>query len=178
MAEASGEVWLRQAWSDLEAAKALHVGKRPEFCCQVLSKCQQTVEKSIKAVVAALAGKGIISVAIGRKHDTTRFFSELIRRSFRKADPELQMQVIGLLTEHRRAEIFALERLAPKWPAPGRPFPRNTEYPFQQHDGTWCAPADADSFDWKADVGRFRSLAENVFHGCGRVVSLATREPD
>ena len=177
MAEASGKVWLRQAWSDLEAARTLRVRKRPEFCCQVVSKCQQTVEKSIKAVVAALVEQGVLASTIGRKHGTTRFFSQLLRRSPQKPQTKLQGQICGLLNEHRRAEITALENLTPKWPAPGRLFPRNTEYPFQLSDGTWCAPADANSFDWNRDVDRFCSLAEDLCRGCARIVSLSVREP-
>jgi HEPN domain-containing protein len=57
--------WLRQAQSDRESAeRVLDLGDEPTFC-HGIAKFQQAVEKSIKALVAALRDHRDLEITVG-----------------------------------------------------------------------------------------------------------------
>jgi len=144
------------------------------MACHSIAKHQQTVEKSVKAIVAALSERGIIRVATGFRHTVERLVSALVHLPHSPGNKDLQGRIHGLLNEHHRAEIDALCLLAPKRPDPGQLARRNTEYPYQNADGSWRAPADDGSFR-EAEVDRFRRLAYRIHGGSCRIVSAASR---
>jgi HEPN domain-containing protein len=168
--------WLRQAQKDRESAeRVLDLADGSSFC-HFLAKSQQAVEKSVKALVAALRDLRGIGVDIGWTHSVERFMSVLTKlpRS-QGANQDIQSNIRALFHETTRGNIRALDGLAPRRPPPGEPPGRNTEYPFQNH-GVWQAPSDTGIFS-RDDVSRFRSLASRVVEGCARVISAIERGP-
>lgn len=144
--------------------------------CQAIAKQQQAAEKSVRALVAALREAGFTTMPTRRTHDVEAEISALRRIPFRgDADSrDVGSRLNHLLSEHRCAEIRALCALAPKWPAPGWLFPKNTEYPYQDRDGSWRAPADPGSFR-RSDVDRFRNLTKRLVLEVTRLVSAVQR---
>jgi len=166
--------WLHQAASDLAAGDRCYDPKVEATMCHAIAKHQQTVEKSVKAIVAAPTDKGVINVATGFRHDVERLVSVLMRLPYQQANRDIQNRIHGLLNEYHRGEIKAICHLAPKRPAAGELARRNTEYPYQNRDGTWRAPSDDGSFG-KKDVDRFRGIANRILEGCSRIVSAIYR---
>jgi hypothetical protein len=179
MADAPGSVWLIQASADHRTANRLLDRKEPWLFCQIVSKLQQSVEKSVKGIVASLQEAGVLAVPIGRRHDVERFFGALVHLPRRVENREIQTLIQGLLNENTRGEIRSLGALAPKWPVPGSPFPRNTEYPYQDPvDRTqWRAPSAEGSFNWERDVQRFLPLAGRILRQSQRIVGAIDRRP-
>jgi HEPN domain-containing protein len=119
MPEAGGRLWISQADSDLWAAERLFDAREPRSHCQVIAKCQQAVEKSVKAVAAALRDRFIVNVSIGYGHEVDRMASALRRRA-KPGDPaNVQHYVNRMLSEHTIAEIQSLEALIPRRPPHG-----------------------------------------------------------
>lgn len=178
MAEAPAEVWLAQVRSDYQAARRVLGRSDHSTYCQAVAKCQQVVEKSIKAVVAALRDRGTLRIHTGRRHQVEPLVSALIRLASGRGESRgIQKHISDLLAEHRRGGVFAVCALAPKWPRPGEPFPRNTEYPFQQDEDTWRAPADEGVFGLEKDVQQFQRLADDFYCRLPRIISAIEREP-
>jgi len=127
--------------------------------------------------VAALTEKGLVCVKTQYTHDVERYFSALIRLRRLRDHPRIQNRINALLDEFHRGEVRAITALAPKRPAPGKLHRRNTEYPFQLDEMTWTVPAAESSFDFEADVERFRKLAWRIHDGVRRLVSAICRAP-
>ena len=166
--------WLHQAASDLAASDRCYDHRAEETICHAIAKHQQAVEKAVKAIVAALNDRGVINVATGFRHDVERLVSVLTRLPHRPSNKEIQNQIHGLLNEHHRGEIKAICLLAPKRPGAGELARRNSEYPYQNRDGTWRAPSDDGSFG-KRDIERFRLVANRILDGSFRIVSAIYR---
>lgn len=166
--------WVRQAGSDLAAAATCYDAADDSTACHAVAKHQQTVEKSVKSIIAALNDRGVVAVPTGFRHDVERLVSALVLLPRRPANQDIQNQIHGLLNEHHRGEIHALSQLAPKRPDPGQLARRNTEYPYQNADGSWRAPADSGSFERK-DVERFHALATRIHQGSSRIVAAIYR---
>lgn len=177
MADPPAWVWLTQVDSDWDAARRILVKRQPKTYCQAVARYQQVVEKSICALVAALNEKGMIRVKFKYTHDVEKYFSAMVRRGRSGQPQDIQDRIGALLNESRRGEIRAITALAPKRPAPGELHRRNTEYPFQLNEVTWKAPAEEGSFDFIADVERFRDLAWRIYDGVSRIVSAIQRTP-
>ncbi|MCK4659410.1 MAG: HEPN domain-containing protein [Phycisphaerae bacterium] len=174
MSEPGADLWMRQAWSDFQAAKrVLDRNDQSTFCHQI-SKCQQTVEKAIKAMVAALRLSGIIETSPGYRHPVENLVSVLTHLPHQQENREIQNEIFGLLHEHHRGEIRAICALAPRRPAPGQLAPKNTEYPFQRSTDEWVAPTDQGVFQDK-DTSRFRKIATSICEGAARIVSAQRR---
>jgi hypothetical protein len=182
MPKGPGQVWLRQADSDRIAGQALGRGNEWLYC-QAVSKYQQAVEKAVKGIVSDLQAGDVRLINISRKHDRSHrallFTEALLRLPRSRQNREVNNLIFGLLN---RVDILsgirALDALVPTFPAQsGYLHPRNTEYPYQQADSTWRAPADTGSFDRERDVERFRSVAEHVFQGARRILSAIARRP-
>ncbi|HZL35417.1 MAG TPA: hypothetical protein VFC78_08915 [Tepidisphaeraceae bacterium] len=174
MAEAGGHLWISQANSDWWAAARLFDPDEPRSFCQTIAKCQQTVEKSIKAIAAALQDRLIVSIPIGYKHDVADLASAL-RRLAKPRDPtDIQYHINILLTEYVLNEIKALDAMAPRRPSGGCLHARNTEYPFERIAGDWIAPSFAGVFAL-SEIYRFQQLAKRVYPGARAIVSALRR---
>lgn len=174
MAEASGWLWLRQAQADLEAAGHILQPVVASTYCQAISKYQQTVEKSVKALAAILRDAQMANIPIGFKHDVETQVSMLLRLPRPRASRDIQNIIHSLFDQSTRGDIKALGLLAPKAPAPGQLFQRNTEYPYQDAQGTWHVPAEEDAFVL-AEVERFKRLAHRGYDGISRIMSAIER---
>lgn len=76
---AESGVWLTQAESDLDAAKVLRREVRSILNCQVAAKCQQVVEKSVKAITAELSDRRVVALTIGFDHNVDQYVSAILR---------------------------------------------------------------------------------------------------
>ncbi len=175
MAEASGDLWISQANSDLWAAERLFDAAQPRSYCQAIAKCQQTVEKSVKALTAALRDRFIFrpDSKVFYKHEVDELASALRRLSMRSDPADIRSALSRMLTPHHIAEIKALQTLIPRKPPAGGLHARNTEYPFELLAGEWTAPA-LNAFT-DLDVRRFRQLAEHIYSATNRIVSILRR---
>ena len=168
--------WLDQAVSDRHAVERALDLDDPATYCHAIAKCQQAVEKGVKALVATLRDFKIWNIDVGRDHKVGRFFSAFVKVSKATKNLALQKQLRRLCDEAHRQEINNLDRLVPKWPAPGTVPERNTEYPFRNsHDGPWRKPCEPDAFT-RSEVESFRSLADRVVRGCGKLISAIEHE--
>jgi hypothetical protein len=173
MPEASGRLWISQADSDLWALGRLSHQAEPRAHCQATAKCQQIVEKSVKAIAAGLRDRLIVSIPIGYSHDVARIASAL-RRPAQPNDPtDIQHHINRLLTDFTIGEIKEIDSLVPRRPAPGALHARNTEYPFEPLAGDWTAPA-LGAFS-NTEVDRWRNLAERLYRSANEIVSALRR---
>lgn len=160
------EAWMLQARSDFEAGSKVLAEADPATYCQSISKFQQVVEKSIKAMVAALNENGINAVTTGADHYPQKQIDALLLIK-RAVSRELISHIHSVFSGHRLGEIRALCLLAP-----GLPPRRNTEYPYPDGLGNWTAPAAGGSFSVD-EVYRFWSLADDLVPQTGRFVQAA-----
>ena len=72
--------WLRQAESDFLAAQCLAEQADEAFNCQIAAKCQQVVEKSVKAIAVELTDRGIVTLTIGFDHRIDQYISAISPR--------------------------------------------------------------------------------------------------
>jgi HEPN domain-containing protein len=168
--------WLRQAAADRDAAEWLAAGKGRSWLCHSIAKWQQTVEKAIKAVIAALREAKVLHIEIGYQHGVDRFIRVLIRLPRARDNRAIQQHLHGLLSEETRAGIRELDGLVPHRPPAGADPQRNTEYPFVGPRRDWTYPAAKDIFS-DEESGRFRSLAHRILDQAGRIVSMIRRRP-
>ena len=162
-----------QVRSDLEAGKAVLDVAEAATYCQALSKFQQVVEKSIKAMVAALNESGLSIVNIGSEHYPEKQIDAL-RLIKRAVSQDLLSRIYIIFSGHRLGEVRALCLLAPRFPTSGEAFRRNTEYPYQGPDSSWTAPAAVGSFRLE-EVYRFRNLATEIVPMVARFVQATRR---
>jgi hypothetical protein len=178
MAEPPARLWLRQAYSDLFMSDSIGAPEAPVDTCQRVGKQQQAVEKAVKAVVAALRQKGIVKMPTPRGHtiavEISQILSAIDRIPSSRKTTDIVQRVQNLFHGQNVVLINDLCSLAPKWPAPGNLFPRNTEYPFQQDATTWCAPCDLSVFT-PSELNRFSRLAKAVVAHAGKIVSASER---
>ena len=146
------QAWLLQIDSDWAAAEFLskQAVKHPNLRCQVMAKYQQVAEKSIKVMVAAVNELGTATfTTITSKHIPAaeiRALSGLKRLIDNTSIDHLKNKV---LTTEKIKQIDALCRLSPEYPEAGKPFLKNTEYPFNLSETAlddWTAPAVPDTF--------------------------------
>jgi hypothetical protein len=174
-AEPGSNLWISQADSDLFVAVRIYDPVDHRTYCQVIAKHQQTVEKSVKAIRAALHEALIVSISSGKSsHDVTKLASAL-RRPGNPADrTDIQHHINRVLNEHCITEIKAISALAPKLPKGGGLHDRNTEYPYERLAGDWVAPAMQNCFTVN-EVQRFATLAQRVYEGARQIVSALRR---
>jgi len=178
VAEAPPRVWLDQAISDWAASKRAGDPTDASTYCQIIGKQQQAVEKAVKAVLAALREKGFIGVPTPHGHAVEREVNHILNAIRRlpssKKTTDLRQHLQNLFNDKTADEINSLCALAPKWPAPGKLFPRNTEYPFEHATNTWSAPTHVGVFN-ESELNRFTHLAAVVVGRAGKIVSAAER---
>ena len=162
---------LNQAKADRKAAERFGTDVEGTDRCHAIAKWQQTVEKSVKALVYALHNAGILNINFRPRHEVAPYIKVLIRLPRPQSDRAIQQLLHGLLDQDTQAGIKALDDLAPQL-SPRR----NTEYPFRDVQGQWTYPAAADVFT-EDEVVRFRKLAYRVLDGAERVVSAIRRRP-
>lgn len=168
--------WLQQAIADRRAAEQFADSTEGWTRCQTLAKCQQSVEKAIKAIVAALRDAGVLHIEIGFRHEVQRFLKVLIRLPHAADHRTIQRHLQSFLNQDTRNGIRLLDALAPKAPSPGDPLRRNTEYPFHDADGKWTFPAVEKTFSTE-EVERFRQLAHRIVDNAGRILAAIRRTP-
>ena len=162
--------WLLQSRADLRAAEKLSTTANAEDRCHALAKCQQSVEKAIKAIIAALNEFGVLDEGPRRDHAVTPYMRTLTRLPREQIGPAIQSHLRGLLDQHTRADILTIDGLVPR-----RRGGRNTEYPNQLGTG-WTYPAAADSFR-PEEVTRFRSLGHRLVQGAYKLIAALRRSP-
>lgn len=168
MGEAGARLWISQADSDLWAASRLYVPTEARSYCQAISKYQQVVEKSVKALAAAMRDRFILVISIGYDHKTERIVSAL-RQLRSPAAWDIHQHVNKLLKDSTIREIKALDALAPKRPSPAQLHAKNTEYPYETIAGNWTAPALPNAFSTR-EVIRFQHLAQRIYVGAKEIV--------
>jgi hypothetical protein len=168
--------WLFQAKSDFQVGCRVLDASDASTFCHSIAKFQQTVEKSIKALICSLVDAGMLSVRIGYAHDVERFISVLIRMRRPPGEKSIQAAIRKLLAPNIRGDIRAIDRLAPRRASPGQLPARNAEYPFQAVPSVWRAPAQDDVFEAPEAV-RFRQLAFRLLAGCDRIMAGIERRP-
>ena len=176
MPDPDASLWVSQAESDRLGASRLFDAADHRTFCQTIAKHQQSVEKSVKAIGAAVRDAGIVTLPRSHyySHDVDTLISALRRLPRPKDNRDIQGRIDKLLGEHHRAEIKALCNLAPRRPGPGGLHQRNSEYPFETAPGTWTAPALPGAFDAR-DVIRFAKLSERIYEGTRQIVSALRR---
>lgn len=166
--------WLLQARADRQAAEQMLTSD--ESPCHGIAKCQQTVERGVKSLVAALREARILDMQVGYRHEVVRFVEALIRLPRANDRRNLQNHLCGLFDQETRRGIRELDALAPRRPEPRALHARNTEYPFQLTELEWTYPAADSHFD-EDEFQRFRALAHRVVHNAARIVSAIRRMP-
>ncbi len=168
--------WVIQAGSDLAAARRVLDEQDDSTFCQALANYQQVVEKSVKAMVAALNESGVVQVTVSGNHTLEHEINGLdaVRRKKYGVD-NASLEIIDRLFRRGRADIMLLCTLAPKLPKPGAAYPRNTEYPFtDDSEEGWTAPAAPNTFSLE-EVNRAARLAWPLYHSASRFASSLRR---
>jgi len=172
------DAWLQQALSDRRAAeRVLDRGDHSTFC-QCIAKCQQTVEKSIKALVISAQALGMtvnkdkfghdVQPLIKNWHDNLKY--ALIGE---KSATDVYFRADQFL-KSIESEISILCGLAPRRFKRGVPTPRNTEYPFECQSDLWIPPAGKDAFSIY-EVTFNLDLAGRTYRGAKKFVGLIER---
>jgi len=176
MPDPGANLWISQANSDWRAADLVYDETDHRTYCQAISKYQQTVEKSIKAVAAALQGAGVKSVRreYYYDHNLDDLISALRRSPYPRKAQHVQARICEVLSDYYYLEINALSSLAPRKPQRGALHARNTEYPYESAQGVWTAPALLGEFN-KHEVLRFYRLAERIYERTREIVSAIDR---
>lgn len=169
---------MKQAESDFACATYLQALSDSTMYCHIVAKFQQAVEKSIKSLVAVLAEANIIDLKIKFNHDLEGYMRALHKFSnshkHRERNRALEDRIQALFSDFHRQEIEALTRFAPKQPAPGARFGRNTEYPFQNADGNWTVPSQEGVFRAE-EIERFQRIAIRILDGVQRIITTLDR---
>lgn len=147
MASSQASAWYHQAYSDLNAARRCLEERNTSTYCQAIAKHQQTVEKATKAVVASLIQSRSTNLVIRFNHDIERYLDALDRLPSTGLGIEVaRFSTYDVGTEGRRLMSLAPQGIpSPQGPSPVL-LPRNTEYPFNNPDGTWRSPAEEGTF--------------------------------
>jgi len=111
---ADSRPWLAQASSDLEAALVLRRENRPILYCQVAAKCQQVVEKSVKAIATELNERRIVFLTIGFDHRVDQYISAILRAPGKRKDA-VPDYIKGTI-RYNRSILDEVMRLAPHAP--------------------------------------------------------------
>jgi hypothetical protein len=163
------EAWMREAESDYRAAQRVDNESDPQTRCQAISKYQQCVEKSVKAVLDKLYAAGLVRNGSDRSHKVARYVSMLTRFPVTKDSRDLLKQMQRLFTPAVGEQIELLDSLVPEYPATGSLAKRDHEYPFQDAAGNWHAPCDDDAFT-AGEIKRIRHCAGVVVRSLRRVL--------
>ena len=162
--------WLQQAISDRAAAERLNGDENGAEWCHAIAKYQQTVEKAVKAIVAAL------HISVGYQHGVGNLVDVLIRLPRGAGNRDIANNLSRRFDTNTRRAIRSLDILRAKRPAPGQPHRRNTEYPFQDPHDRWTYPAARGVFS-SAEIEQFRDLSHRIARVAEQVISAIRRAP-
>jgi hypothetical protein len=163
--------WLRQADTDFLAAERLRDDAIHALRCQVIAKCQQTVEKSIKAIAQDLSDRHIMALTIGTSHPVDKLVTAILHAPGRSARRMIPSYIVNTL-DRNYDDIDWIMGLAPR----GIVTERNTEYPFFGSEGTLIAPADPEVFSLD-DVKRAQKVAGTMLKQARALASVTERSP-
>lgn len=134
------QAWMQQAESDFRAAQRIDNHDDPTTRCQAISKYQQCVEKSVKAVLDRLHAAGITNAHSDSRHAVSRYVA-VFRNVPRTRDTSgLLNQLARLFSNTIVEQVDLLDSLVPEYPAANTLAARNHEYPFQETVMDWRAP--------------------------------------
>lgn len=175
MASSTAHVWLEQAESDFLASSILLEQARKEkdhsvLYCQVAAKCQQVVEKGVKAIVAELDYTKRVSQPIRTTHPVDTYIKNILRNP---SKPDEDLSIIQQTLRRNRAEIDGIMALAPHG-RNGQLLPRNTEYPFHNYSEEIVAPASPNAFHLDEVEGYYR-LASAILKRAKASVTISNR---
>ncbi len=173
----SSGAWLRQANSDMHAANCLVECNSEVLYCQISAKCQQVVEKSVKAIAAEFTERGIVTLTIGFKHDISKLIIAIITTPHARKNVNSVLEYISSTLKQNRLNIQALMGLAPHKPTDGDGLPRNTEYPFHNERSVLIAPSDSDVFTKTETEGHLK-VAGAVLKQARKLIFVSKRTPN
>ena len=164
--------WILQAASDLTTASMLEAAGSDR--CQVVAKCQQTAEKSMKALVEALGLAIGLRIRVGKDHRVLGF-AKHIRETATPAIPKrlgwLKDELERAFPAHVIEAIESLDLVVPKYPASGQLASRNSEYPFQPVTASdWFPPCHHGVFG-KGDQKRWFFAVDRLHGDVSKILS-------
>ncbi len=163
------QAWLRQAKADYDAAYRVVDRQDASTYCQAIAKYQQSVEKSIKGMVAAVNDLGVSFHTITELHSLDKEIKAL--QTLRWAIDNTSVERITRVFSKKRLNLIQeITALAPHYPRDGKTFVRNTEYPFTLASGEWTAPASEGVFTMD-EVNRYQSLARELYQNISSFTS-------
>ncbi|MCX6382198.1 MAG: hypothetical protein NT023_22430 [Armatimonadetes bacterium] len=193
MSTSSTYIWLEQAKSDMRTALLLwETAKRDastdiekggqghsNLYCQVMAKCQQVVEKGIKAIAIALTDNPSVkkvTLTVGYSHSIDQFITPIIQADSEDGD---DIDYIQKALSSNRDKIGDIMVLVPHKPPKGvTSRPKNTEYPY--HDvanaNVEIAPASQSAFLFE-EVKSSLDLAKTILDRARASATLLNRTP-
>lgn len=163
------KAWIKQALSDLQAARDIDHPGDSRSHCQAISKYQQSVEKSVKGVLDKLYAVRLVGQGSDRNHKVARYASVLTGFPTSPDNRDLLNRLRRLFKPSMVKQIVFLDSLVPEYPAPGALAKRNHEYPFQDAKGDWHSPSDTDSFS-QGEIKRVRACAGSLVRQLGEIL--------
>jgi predicted transcriptional regulator len=169
------QAWMQQAESGYRAALRLDNPPDARTRCQAISKYQQCVEKSVKAVLDKLYSAGLIRSGSDRSHKVSRYASVLTSIPATTRDSrDLFQQMQRIFTSSVVEQIRILDSLVPEYPVTGALARRNHEYPFQDPTGNWHAPSELNAFTL-GELKRIRNCAGALIQSLRRILDALDR---
>lgn len=172
-------VWLEQAQSDIKTACVLRDYAKPlassnshsDLHCQIVAKCQQTVEKAVKAITAELYAQGQVKHTIGWSHSIVGCIGAI------KGAPAVKDDILYTIQESLKSNESSIDNLMNLVPKKTIPLIKNTEYPYQNSAGTMIAPASPGEFHWTNDVEYFVLLAQTIMDKANALILAMYASP-
>lgn len=161
-------VWIKQSCSDLKAMDYLSKVGDEELYCQVISKAQQSIEKSVKALQLYMHGKGYQVKEKVNSHTVRPVLASLKRALLPHG---ISGKLLGLANIKNLGSLERLEALTPHHDCG-----RNTEYPYKNMAGNRTAPAEKGVFS-DSEIVLYRDLAIRMTRGCSGIISTLERAP-
>ena len=149
---------MQQAESDFRTAQRVDNDLDARTRCQAISKYQQCVEKSVKAVLDKLYAAALLRSGSDQGHKVARYAAILSGFPATTDNRHLLNQLRRLFTGRIVIQIDLLDSLVPQYPTRGALAMRNHEYPFQDATGDWRAPSDENVFTM-SEMRRIRNCA-------------------
>jgi hypothetical protein len=167
----SGEIWLRQALSDLECAKLLET--KPELRCHAVAKYQQTLEKGIKALAVAINDNTAAQITIRFNHDVETYINVMQHMPLSR-NSNVPQRLRSLFNARDLSILHDLIAQAPRRSAPGENYARNTEYPFQNASREWISPCDEGVYS-EDEIRMWARLTSKTVREITRLVDVLYR---
>lgn len=162
--------WMLQARSDYRAAQRLDNHQDATTRCQAVSKYQQSVEKSIKAILDKLAAARVIAQGSDSRHPVARYAQTFSLAPRDKNNRNLLNQLSATFTATAIDGVKLLDSFVPVYQKPPTPQRRNHEYPYQDAALDWHAPAEATAFS-TGEMKRIRDCAGRLMNRLPRILT-------